>query len=76
VRPILNRYRDEFDRLQIRGEGATQQAAEANARQQLNQNIDDLFGSMTLEVQDDIVEYDYAQDHGRRQGARLRTTIR
>ncbi|MFH0879677.1 MAG: DUF922 domain-containing protein [Lentisphaerota bacterium] len=76
VRPILQQYRADFDRLNVPGQGDTAQAAEDNAMEQLNTNIDELEGSMISEIRGNIVEYDYRYDHGRRQGARLNTSIR
>lgn len=75
VTPLLPQYRQQFEELRIGGEGRSGQEAEATARQNLHQQVQEIYNQLTAAVSNRIRDYDRRTNHGRTQGAQLNTRI-
>lgn len=72
--PVLRRYVQQYQDLQIGGAGQTRQTAEETASRDLRVQIPEVFSLFAHETQQASNRYDQRTRHGRIQGAQLRTS--
>jgi hypothetical protein len=70
--PLLEEYRGEFESLQITSSGASANAAETAAKDELLAQVRELYSQLSFRCEQANRDYDIRSRHGRTQGAQLR----